>query len=492
MLEKNDITLLLRAGAPVLILETHEERRAVTLLKTISMDLGLPIFTWSVTSGMRREDLMLDPQPHLKEPGQVLAHIRSSTFDGVYVLLDFHPYLKDPLHVRLLKELAMDFDQGQSKIVLISHEIEAPAELERLSTSFELALPSDADLRDIIREEAVHYTNRNQGVPVRCDDATLEQLLRSVRGLPAGDARRLVTAAIVDDGAITECDMPEIMEAKHRLLNLDDVLGFELETSSFADLAGMKQLKQWLMQREKFFHGSVDLPGMEPPRGILLLGVQGCGKSVAAKAVAGVWRVPLLRLDFGRLYNKYYGETEKNVRSALRTAEVMAPCVLWIDELEKGIAVGDNDDGTSQRLLGTLLTWMAENRAAVFIVATSNNIEQLPPELVRKGRLDEIFFVDLPTAEIRAEIFSIHLGKRGLDATGFDLPRLAALSDGFSGAEIEQLVVSAIYATHSRSAGVTSEDLQHEIEKTRPLSVVMAERVAALRHWASERTVPVD
>ena len=492
-MEKNEITLLLRAGAPVLILETHEERRAVTLLKTISLDLGLPIFTWSVTSGMQREDLMLDPQPHLKEPGQVLAHIRASDFDGVYVLLDFHPYLKDPLHVRLLKELAMDFDKGQSKIVLISHELDAPAELERLSTRFELALPSDADLRDIIREEAVIYTNRNQGAPVRCDDATLEQLLRSVRGLPAGDARRLVTAAIVDDGAITESDIPEIMEAKHKLLNLDDVLGFELETSNFADLAGMKKLKKWLLQREKFFHGSIDLPGMAPPKGILLLGVQGCGKSVAAKAVAGVWRVPLLRLDIGRLYNKYYGETEKNVRSALHTAEVMAPCVLWIDELEKGIAGGgDNDDGLSRRLLGTLLTWMAENRAPVFIVATSNNIEQLPPELVRKGRLDEIFFVDLPNADIRAEIFTIHLGKRGLDASKFDLPQLAASSNGFSGAEIEQLVVSAIYATHSRNAGVTTEDLQREIAKTRPLSVVMAERVAALRHWARERTVPVD
>ncbi len=491
-MEKNEITLLLRAGAPVLILETHEERRAVTLLKNISLSLGLPIFTWSVTSGMQREDLMLDPQPHLKDPGQVLGHIRASNLDAVYVLLDFHPYLKDPLHVRLLKELAMDFDKGHSKIVLISHEVDTPSELERLSTRFDLALPSDAELRDVIREEVVIYTNRNQGTPVRFDDATLEQLLRSIRGLPAGDARRLVTAAIVDDGAITECDMPEIMAAKHKLLNLDDILGFELETSSFAELAGMKKLKKWLMQREQFFHGSVDLPGMAPPKGILLLGVQGCGKSVAAKAVAGVWRVPLLRLDFGRLYNKYYGETEKNIRSALHTAEVMSPCVLWIDELEKGIAASDGDDGMSQRLLGTLLTWMAENKTPVFIVATSNNIEQLPPELIRKGRLDEIFFVDLPNAEIRGEIFAIHLRKRGLDAAGFDLARLVALSDGFSGAEIEQLVVSAIYATHSRKAGVTTEDLQHEIEKTQPLSVVMAERVAALRHWASERTVPVD
>ena len=441
---------------------------------------------------MQREDLMLDPQPHLKEPGQVLAHIQATDFDGVYVLLDFHPWLKDPVHVRRLRELAMNFDRGQSKIVLISHALELPPELEKLSTRFELALPGDADLRDIIREEAVIFTNRNQGRPVHCDDATLEQLLRNIRGLPAGDARRLVTAAIVDDGAITESDMPEIMAAKRRLLNLDEVLSFELETSSFAELAGMKKLKQWLMQREKFFHGSVELPGMPSPKGILLLGVQGCGKSVAAKAVAGVWKVPLLRLDFGRLYNKYYGETEKNIRAALHTAEVMAPCVLWIDELEKGIAVGDNDDGTSQRLLGTMLTWMAENRSPVFIVATSNDIERLPPELIRKGRLDEIFFVDLPNAEIRGEIFAIHLRKRGLDVKRFDVADLADMSDGFSGAEIEQLVVSAIYATHGRGDAVTSDDLRREIHRTRPLSVVMAERIGALRHWARDRTVAVD
>ena len=477
-MEKNEITLLLRAGAPVLVLETHEERRAVSLLKHICLQLGLPIFTWSVTTGMQREDLMLDPQPHLKEPGQVLAHIQAADFDGVYVLLDFHPWLKDPMHIRRLKELAMNFDNGRSKIVLISHALDMPPELNKLATRFELALPSDADLRDIIREEAVIFTNRNQGQPVHCDDATLEQLLRNIRGLPAGDARRLVKA--------------EIMAAKRKLLNLEEVLSFELETSNFAELAGMKQLKHWLLQREKFFHGSAALPGMPPPRGILLLGVQGCGKSVAAKAVAGVWKVPLLRLDFGRLYNKYYGETEKNIRAALHTAEVMAPCVLWIDELEKGIAVGDNDDGTSQRLLGTMLTWMAENRSAVFIVATSNDIQRLPPELIRKGRLDEIFFVDLPRAEIRGEIFAIHLRKRGLDTARFDIADLAEMTDGFSGAEIEQLVVSAIYATHARGVEVSSDDLRHEIHRTRPLSVVIAERIAALRHWARERTVPVD
>lgn len=231
---------------------------------------------------------------------------------------------------------------------------------------------------------------------------------------------------------------------------------------------------------------------MESPRGILLLGVQGCGKSLAAKAVAGVWGVPLLRLDFGRLYNKYYGETERNTRKALEAAEKMAPCVLWIDELEKGISVNENDDGTSQRLLATMLTWMAENSRPVFIVATSNNIDKLPPELIRKGRLDEVFFVDLPKADVREDIFNIHIKKRQLSNNDLDIKALVTLTDGFSGAEIEQLVVSAIYALQSEEPVLTTADLIKEIEKTKPLSVLMAENISTLRHWAMNRTVSVD
>ena len=489
-LDKKGIERLLRSSTPVLILETHEERRAITLLKNIAISMGLPVSTWSVASGMQRMDFNLETGRDLKKPDEALAYIKSTGFDSIYILLDFHPFLKDPLHVRQLKELAMSFDKGRSKIVLVSHEIETPDEFRKLSIRFELDTPDESELAEIVREEAINYTNNNKGKQVQFNEKAIELLMRNVRGLSFADARRLIHAAIADDGAITESDIPEVMRSKYRLLNLDGVLSCEAETSSFADLAGMNKLKQWLMQREKFFHQSVKMPGMDSPSGILLLGVQGCGKSVAAKAVAGVWNIPLLRLDIGRLYNKYYGETERNIRKALQTAEVMAPCVLWIDELEKGIATNDNDDGTSQRLLGTMLTWMAENTHPVFIVATSNNIDRLPPELIRKGRLDEIFFVDLPTREIRREILKIHLDKRKLDKSKLDIDALAQLTDGFSGAEIEQLVVSAVYATGGSS--LDNANLVAEIERTRPLSVVMAEKLAALRHWASERTVSVD
>jgi SpoVK/Ycf46/Vps4 family AAA+-type ATPase len=259
-----------------------------------------------------------------------------------------------------------------------------------------------------------------------------------------------------------------------------------------ADVAGLANLKRWLGERKDVFLADAPTPGLDPPKGVLLLGVQGGGKSLAAKSIAGAWGVPLLRLDFATLYNKYYGETERNLRESLRTAAVMAPCVLWIDEIEKGLASEGDDGGPGKRILGTLLVWMAERKDKVFLAATANDIESLPPELLRKGRFDEIFFVDLPGAEVRAAIFAIHLRKRGQDPARFDLPALAQAATGFSGAEIEQAVVSALYAANASGAPPTTESIERVIAGTRPLSVVMAEKVARLRAWASERTVPAD
>jgi SpoVK/Ycf46/Vps4 family AAA+-type ATPase len=281
------------------------------------------------------------------------------------------------------------------------------------------------------------------------------------------------------------------MSAKYRLLNTGGVLSYEYDTAGFDEIAGFRNVKVWLKQRRAAF--AVERPlGLDPPKGILLIGVQGCGKSLAAKAAAAALDAPLLRLDFGALYDKYHGETERNLRESLRIAETMSPCVLWFDEIEKGIASGHDESGTSRRVLGSLLTWMAERRSDVLLVATANDIDQLPPELVRKGRFDETFFVDLPTPPQRADIFTIHLRKRGLEAERFDLGRLVAATNGFSGAEIEQAVVSALYAAHALRQAPASSHVLAELQKTRPLSVLMAERVEALRQWAVDRTVPAD
>jgi len=316
--------------------------------------------------------------------------------------------------------------------------------------------------------------------------------VRNLTGLTATDARRLARKAINDNGVISSSDFPEVMKAKYELLGRDSPLSFEYETAQFAEIGGMRRLSHWLDVRKSFFCDAVLPANLDPPRGMLLLGVQGCGKSLAAKAAAGIFGVPLLRLDFGVLYSKYYGETEKNLRKALETAEIMSPCVLWLDEIEKGLAVGDDDGGLSRRILGGLLTWMSEQHKPVFIVATANDITQLPPEMVRKGRFDEIFFVDLPSAQSRREILAIHLRKRALEPAQFDFDALAEATEGFSGSEIEQAIVSSMYVAHAQSRPVTQADLLAEIKQTRPLSVVMGEKVQEIRDWAAGRTVPCD
>lgn len=488
MRELADLELLIRSRVPIVALETYEERRAVELFKRLAVRIGSPVYSWTVTEGLRRLDIDLGVQAHNAEPDGVLRHIKALDSGGIFLLMDFHPYLSDPVNVRLLKEIAQDHASTGNTLVLISHALELPGELERLGARFQLSLPDAGRIEAIVRNEANEWSRRNGNRRVSTDARTLERLVRNLSGLSASDAQRLARKVIFDDGAITPSDLPAVMQAKYELLNREGLLAFEYETERFADVAGMDSLRRWLERRRSVFgaHDAV----LDPPKGVLLLGVQGCGKSLAAKAAAGMFGVPLLRLDFGALYDKYYGESEKNLRQALATAEVMAPCVLWVDEIEKAISVGANDGGTSRRILGTVLTWMAERQSSVFLVATANDIEGLPPELVRKGRFDEIFFVDLPGTEARRVIYRIHLRKRDHDPDGFDLERLVALSEGFSGAEIEQAIVSARYAVHDDGAALTTEHVAVELNRTRPLSVVMAEKIQHLRDWAAGRTVP--
>lgn len=492
MSDKHDLELLISGHTPVISIETHEERRVLELIKQTAIQKYTPIFSWTVTDGLQRRDISLDPQKLVAEPQDVLRHIKASNLQGLYILLDFDPYLADPVNIRLLKEIAMSFEGNIGKLILVSHKLKLPANLARLAVNFQLRLPDADTLKKLIKQEAKIWQQQNN-TRVRTDSDTLQQLIQNLSGLSHNDARRLIRNAIVDDGAITESDLPEVMQTKYNLLNQDNVLAFEYDTAHFSDVGGMTKLKSWLSQRQPAFQDDDSLPAeLDRPKGILLLGVQGCGKSLAAKAVAGIWNTPLLRLDFGQLYNKYVGETERNLRQALHTAEVMAPCVLWIDELEKGIASGNDDQGTSKRILATLLTWMAENKQAVFIVATANQIHSLPPELIRKGRLDEIFFVDLPDKDTRENIFEIHLNKRKILSENLNLSDIAKASEGFSGSEIEQIVVSVMYANHIDMSGITTQNLLDEIKLTRPLSIVMAEQIAELRHWAKQRTVPVD
>lgn len=491
--QRRDLGALLRSRIPLVVIETRDEdrARAAVLDQARASNPPLPVFEWAVTEGLRRTDVDLGSAQRFHQgPDGVLQFVRDG-MRALYVLLDFHPYLTEPLTVRLLKDICQDVDTAPRTVVLISHEVTLPPEFEHHAARLRLAFPTREERRAIVDEVAREWAAAN-GAWVRADETSIGLLVENLAGLSVADTRRLARAAVHDDGAISASDVPAVMQAKYELLSRGGVMTFEYETAAPGDLAGLGRLTEWLARRRPAFDGSAS--ALDPPRGVLLLGVQGCGKSLAAKVAAGMFGVPLLRLDLGAITDKYQGESERRLRESLATADVMAPCVVWVDEIEKGLATSDSDTGTSQRVLGTFLTWLAERKSRVFLVATANDVSRLPPELMRKGRFDEIFFVDLPDAATRAQIVRLHASRRGVALTDEDAAALAALCPGFSGAEIEQAVVSAAYAAHAEAAGgapvVEARHVADELRATRPLSVVMAEQVAALRAWASGRTVP--
>ncbi len=493
MEDAHDLTVLIRSRIPLIVIENHDEAAVLQLLRRVARDLDRSLYRWSVSDGLESAafGLRLEGEPEHTEPDAVLSHIKTRGQAGIYLLCDFHPWL-DGQHrtIRLMKDIALaNSDRGAITLVLASHALSLPPELARFGTTFRLSLPSDSEIMALVKEEARQWAAANGGKRVRATPEVLARLAANLRGLGRDEVRRLARGAIVDDGAITESDLPDVNHAKFQLMAMDGVLSYEYETEQFANVAGMDNLTHWLEVRRQAMTTGDDVAGLDPPRGILLLGVQGAGKSLAARAVAGFWGQPLLRFDMGALYNKYHGETERNLRESLALADRVAPCVLWIDEIEKGLGQDGSDGGLSQRVLGTLLTWMAERRSRVFLAATANDISRLPPELVRKGRFDEIFFVDLPEQETRERILDIHLRRRNLDAAAFPLAHLAAIAEGFSGAEIEQALVAALYSASAQGASLTPAMLEAELLRTTPLSQVMAERLDALRTWAGERGI---
>lgn len=493
---RHDLEVILRSRTPIVVIETRDESRVLEMLQSITVTSASqdyqPLFRWTITDGLQRLDIALEPQTINSEPTDALKHIRAVSKPGIYVLLDFHPFLEDPVHIRLIKDICIRYREVPRQLVLISHSVKLPGELENFSARFDMKLPSDSERRTIIQKVADEWATENPGAKVQADSKAYEMLVRNLGGLTYSDTEQLARNAIFQDGAISKSDLPDVMQAKYELLNRGGALQFEYETARFSDVGGLARLKHWLTQRKSAFRGDDSAAHLDAPRGILLIGIQGCGKSLAAKATAGVFAAPLLRLDFGAIYDKYHGETERKLRESLNTADVMSPCVLWIDEIEKGIAGRGGETGTTQRVLGTFLTWLSEKKSNVFVVATANDITALPPELVRKGRFDEIFFVDLPGKDIRASILAIHLARRGQKLGDFDVEALADASEGFSGAEIEQAVVAAFYAAHAQKASLATAHILDEIKHTKPLSVVMAEQIHGLRSWAAGRTVPCD
>jgi SpoVK/Ycf46/Vps4 family AAA+-type ATPase len=489
----HDLALIIRSRFPVVQVETREETRIMKLLERVANLEGWALFVWSVADGLKRIP-RTDVVSQTYQFQDALRHIDKTPQNGVYTMLDAQPYFEDPVNVRLIKEIAQEYFKTARTMVFIGAKLDLPADLAHMSARFCLPLPDVAAIREMFREEAQLWQREQGRGAVKGDQQAVTLMVQHLAGMCEEDARRLIREAIRDDGIVDFDDVQRVLKFKRDALGQGGLLEFEMDTGSLSEVGGLGNLKRWLDLRRVAFSGDAAALGVDPPKGVLLLGVQGAGKSMAAKAIAGSWNVPLLRLDFAVLYNKFHGESERNLREALKQAEAMAPCVLWIDEIEKGLASdgGDSDGGVSRRMLGTVLTWMAERSAKVFLVATANDVTQLPPELLRKGRMDEIFFVDLPDSATRADIFRIHLKKRKLDPTKFDLSQLAVAAEGFSGAEIEQAIVAAIYEALATKQPLATAHVLAEISRTRPLSVVMAEKVQALREWAAGRTVRAD
>jgi hypothetical protein len=485
---RQSLAALLTARVGVVAMACDDEERAVALVRVAAESTRRATFRWSVTDGMTRIDVQTEQrQWYDMEPTTVLRNIRDSRVPGIYVLLDMHPYLTDPVVVRLLKDVATAPVLSRSTIVLVSPHLDVPDDLDHLAMRFEVAFPTREERAAIVDDVLRSWTTAT-GAPPLVDPQARALLVERLAGLTFGDAQAVARSVVLDDGALVADDLPRATEAKRSLLAGNGVLTYEPAAVSPDDLAGMHRLKAWLAARRPALDGSA--PVLRPPRGVLLLGVQGCGKSAAAKASATLLGAPLLRMDVAAIYDKYVGESERRLRESLAAAEALAPCVLWVDELEKAIATSGDDGGASRRLLGSFLTWLAEHRAPVFVVATANDITALPPELVRKGRFDEIFFVDLPDEPTRAQILTIHSGANGLTLTAPEAAGLAAASPGFSGAELEAAVVAATYRAYGGRTPLTAGDVLDELRGTSPLALVMDAQVAALRAWAAPRTVP--
>ncbi len=489
---------LISTRTPCIFIPTFEEAYVVDILSEIVGDIeDCAYFCWTANQGLHTAWFdPVKPDPKTEHPAAAMFALldRAASKRHVTLLIDLVEHLGDARTLRLLRDVIRFHEGRGGTVVLVDHRSDLPPVIHAHATCFEPALPDEKEVLQIVRATLRRVHDRTP-IRARMSKAEMSTLVKNLSGLSRRHVTRIVTECALTDRSFTAADMNHVLAAKRRAMNADGLLEYVESPISLDEIGGLRRLKRWLKHRVLAQGDEAVAFGLTPPRGVLLLGVQGAGKSLSAKAIAAAWGRPLLRMDPGALYDRYIGESERRLRGALRQAEMMAPVVLWIDEIEKGFASAagqSTDGGVSQRMFGTLLTWMQDHTTAVFLVATANNIDALPPELLRKGRFDEIFFVDLPSAEARRQIFRIHLRQRGRDPDDFDLVRLATAADGYSGAEIEQGIVSALHEAFTGKRDIDTDGVETAIAESPPLSVTMAERLGALRAWAQNRCVPAD
>jgi ATP-dependent 26S proteasome regulatory subunit len=492
------LDLHVRARYPLLYLATWEEQRLDDILAKLAESHGKSLSTWSITQGLRRQERgrsPLGPGEGPKDPNEALAAIGALDEPSLVVLKDFHPFLADPTVVRGLRELAQQLKTSFSTLILISPVVSIPTELEKEICVLDVPLPDLHDLGALLRD-IVKVVREGKRASVELTNETAESLLKAALGLTLSEAENAFAKAIAKDQKLAADDLSLILDEKRQVIRKSGLLEYCDADESLATVGGLENLKRWLARRANAFGEKARSFGLPAPKGLLLLGVQGCGKSLSAKAIAATWNLPLLRLDMGRIFSGLVGSSEENMRRATQVAQSIAPAVLWVDELEKGLAGatsgGNLDSGVSARVFGCFLTWLQEKTAPVFVVATANRIDALPPELLRKGRFDEIFFIDLPGDEERRQIFAIQLARYKRDPKGFDLGELAKLSPCFSGAEIEQALVSALFTAFADGVELAQSHLVDALGETLPLAVTMREEIERLREWARTRTRPAS
>jgi len=536
------LKVLLNSSTPIVVIETVEEMRAVSLVRMACSELSLAVFEWTIADGLIRSGngaAAPQPVPHpsaqprpdyrsgalprgnseadrltravlssvgsdagaaprsaiynTTDPVQALANLETMTIEAVFVLKDFHRHMDSPVVVRRLRDVGQKFSTNRRTLVLTAPAIEMPAELAGLVEFLDLPLPDRNRLREIIRETYTRMAATHT-LKLQLDANGVDAMAGNLRGLTEETAERAISQTVVGRLALSPECITDVLDAKKALLKRSEMLEFVDTTDSMSSVGGLENLKRWLQQRQGSWDDRACQFGLDPPKGVIILGVQGCGKSLCERAAAGEWKLPLVKFDTAAVYDKFIGETEKRIQRVFRVAEGLAPCVLWIDELEKVFAGSGPDSasadaGVSSRLLASFLSWMQERKPAVFVAATCNNITVLPPELIRKGRFDELFFVDLPSAAERRQVFSIQLKKHKRNPAGYDLDRVATAAEGFSGAEIESSVQTALYAAFAREQELSTEDLLTALSSTVPLSITRAEEIEKLRAWARDRAV---
>lgn len=488
-----EIDVLIRAKYPILYLISWEERRVEDALAATCKNLNRTLHSWTLTQGMKPPvNRTVGPSNPVTLPGELeaLALVHEAPEYTVFLLKDFHPYMKDSRVIRLLRDLANRLRGRAQTIILMGPTLTLPMELEKDVTVIEFPLPTAKDIESKL-DQCIDAVKGNASVDTSLEPQERELIIKSAQGLTIDEVESVFARSLVEK---KEFDVEVILEEKKQIVRKSGLLEYYPAQNSMGDVGGMELLKDWLQKRSKSLTDRAKEYGIPAPKGVLLLGVQGCGKSLLAKAIANEWNLPMLKLDVGRIFGSLVGQSEENIRKAIKVAESVAPCVLWADELEKGFAgvggSGVSDSGTTARVFATFLTWMQDKTKPVFLIATANDVTALPPEMLRKGRFDEIFFVDLPDKAERESIFAIHLKKRNRDPLKFDLKKLGTMTKGFSGAEIEQVVVGALYSAFDGDRDLSQDDLEKEAEAVVPLSVMMSEDIDNLREWAQQRTRP--